>query len=484
MLYRLCKDTFTRHIESYGYVSSQLTHHDRVYDPAGAAFLEALDRTPRHFDDLVARVATSFIDAPLDELRTDLLAFLHDLEAQQFVVSGEDEAQLQVREPRFSYAMANPKTAVYNFRSSPDDRPYADTSEFFYQLFHQRPHIFSAQIELTNRCNEKCLHCYIPHEQKTQTLETALLEKVLHELAEMGTLGLTLSGGELFLHSDIEKILRWARQLDFSINILSNLTPLKPRHIALLQEINPSLIQTSLYSMDAAEHDHITQLKGSHAKTLAALHALIEVEIPVQISCPVMRTNLHSYRAVLEWAQRHRCKAQTDFIMMARTDFSTDNLAERITLAEQELLLKDILEVDIDYGGLLEEPRQPKSAAERAAEPVCGVAVDNICLAANGTFYPCSGWQGLAVGDARTQSVREVWETSPQLQQLRQITKGSFPGCLSCPEQDFCAMCLVRNFNESGGDLFKINPHFCQSAALNRKLVKEHYAQLGKADCF
>ncbi len=47
-----------------------------------------------------------------------------------FVVSGENEAQLRDRELRFSYTMANPKTAVYNFRSSPEDRRYADTGEF------------------------------------------------------------------------------------------------------------------------------------------------------------------------------------------------------------------------------------------------------------------------------------------------------------------------------------------------------------------
>ena len=60
MLYHLCKDAFARYIEGYGYISSQLTRHDCFYDPCGAAFLRVLDRTPRHFDDLVARVAVSF----------------------------------------------------------------------------------------------------------------------------------------------------------------------------------------------------------------------------------------------------------------------------------------------------------------------------------------------------------------------------------------------------------------------------------------
>ena len=454
---------------------SQLTRHDVVYDQAGACFLKAIDRTPRHFDEILDRVLANFVDAPSDLIRSDLSDFLRELEDHKFIVSGENEEYLACRDPRFSYSMENPRHAMRKWLRSNDEQRYTDTESFFHGIFRNSPRIFSAQIELTNRCNERCIHCYIPHEKKLATLETSVIEKVLYQLAEMGTLGLTLSGGEVFLHPDLDKILRLARQLDFSISILSNLTRLDINHIPLLKEVNPSLIQTSLYSMDSDEHDHITKLKGSHKKTLSAIELLIEHEVPVQISCPVMRTNLHAYRSVLEWAQRHSCKAQTDYIMMARTDFSTDNLAERITLEEQEVILRDIMEVDVDYSNLVAMPRKQKTLQERAIEPACGVGIDNICLSANGTFYPCSGWQGFPVGNAITQDVRDVWENSPQLQQLRQITKGAFPQCFSCAERDFCAICLVRNFNESGGDMLKVNPHFCNSAALNRKIAKEYY---------
>jgi hypothetical protein len=38
--------------------------------------------------------------------------------------------------------------------------------------------------------------------------------------------------------------------------------------------------------------------------------------------------------------------------------------------------------------------------------------------------------------------------------------------------------CLVRNFNESGGDYLKVAPHFCKAAHLNRKLVEEARAKM------
>lgn len=40
--------------------------------------------------------------------------------------------------------------------------------------------------------------------------------------------------------------------------------------------------------------------------------------------------------------------------------------------------------------------------------------------------------------------------------------------------QGACARCLVRNYNESGGDMFAVNHHFCEVAFLNKKIVEEY----------
>ena len=69
---------------------------------------------------------------------------------------------------------------------------------------------------------------------------------------------------------------------------------------------------------------------------------------------------------------------------------------------------------------------------------------------------------------------------SEKIKELRKITQASFPKCLKCEARNYCAMCLVRNFNESGGDMFKINEHFCKVAFLNKKVVEEYFAKQGK----
>mgnify|MGYP002626159661 CR=1 FL=1 len=125
-----------------------------------------------------------------------------------------------------------------------------------------------------------------------------------------------------------------------------------------------------------------------------------------------------------------------------------------------------------------------KTAEEKAfdierykKQPVCGVGYDNCCITANGDVYPCAGWQSMVIGNVYKQPLLEIWENSPKVKELRKLTRAAFPQCLECEAADFCAMCLVRNYNESGGDMLKINKHFCDVAFLNKRLVEEYFGK-------
>lgn len=472
--YRLARDTFVRSIGDFVHIYSQLTKHDCVFLATGGLFAKALSRNPKSFEELFSEIAAPFIPETTVELKPDLLEFLENLVADRYLVSGETEEECAAKDTHFSYS-ENPKTLfTYNAQQSTDDAVfYPDTQTVLNGEYRRHPHIHSCQIETTNRCNERCIHCYIPHELKNVTLPYEVIESVLEQLHEIGTLELTLSGGEFFCHPAAERILRKARELDFSISVLSNITLLTPRMIEVLKEVNPSVVQTSLYSVIPAEHDHITQLSGSCEKTKASIEALIKASIPVQISCPVMATNYRTYKEVLKYAHERNCKAQTDFVMMARYDFTTDNLAERLTTEQTRDLVRDIVHFDKDYLDMVGNPVPEPPYEEWSRKPYCGVGLDKLCIAADGIVYPCSGWQGMPCGNVREQPIKDIWECSPQLNKLRKLTKAAIAKCHDCEDRRFCAPCLVRNFNESGGDYLKPAKHFCDAARVTREVVEE-----------
>ena len=188
-----------------------------------------------------------------------------------------------------------------------------------------------------------------------------------------------------------------------------------------------------------------------------------------------MKANKDGYDKVMEYAKSLRMKSQTDYIMMAQADLDTSNLANRLSIEETEKVIRDIIAFDVDYkeNTLGQESISSIPIEEYAEMPLCGAGVNDLCVTVNGDVYPCSGWQDYVVGNIFKQPLKEIWENSPKLTVIRKVRQKDFPKCLTCEARDYCNMCLVRNYNESGGDMFKINQHFCDVAFLNKRLVEE-----------
>src|SRR3989454_4586002 len=79
----------------------------------------------------------------------------------------------------------------------------------------------SVQLDITYRCNERCVHCYLDHDDHGE-MTTAEIKHLLDQLAEAGVFILTLSGGEIFMRKDFFEILEYARKLTFCVKLKTN----------------------------------------------------------------------------------------------------------------------------------------------------------------------------------------------------------------------------------------------------------------------
>lgn len=484
MLVRQSKNSFIRSTERYGYVTNQLTQFDRVYNSTGADFLREITREGKDVEDMVNHLMTIYEGVSREELKDDFIQFIQDLAKHRFVYIGDTIEDIEKQDLDFSYAENNPKTLTNTYYQETDQKVGMNTTDYFLEEIQGKPQISSLQFELSSRCNERCIHCYIPNAKKDAGFDmpTEKVKSILDEFAEMGGIHVTLSGGEAFMHKDFIDIVKYCRDKDLKISILSNLIALKDEQIPHLKEANLSIVQTSLYAIRPEIHDAITKVKGSCEKTKSAINKLVDADIPVQISCPIMKTNMDDYVDVLNFAKEHQIRVETDYVMMARADLTTDNLDQRLSIEETEKVLRRIIENDANYRQktLQQIPKSEEMIIdfERFKEqPLCSVGYDNCCITANGDVYPCAGWQSYVLGNVYKQPLREIWEESDRVKQLRTIKESSFPKCLECEAYDFCARCLVRNFNEGNGDMFKISQAFCDEAFLLKKLVEEYHAK-------
>ena len=472
MLYKKRFDTFIRNYDDVCYICNKKNNHDMVVDKVGAIFLSALSRTPQSIEELFSKIVTQFVDVDNETLKDDITEFYVMLEEDGFIVSGRIEEEFETKDKRFSYTDIEPISIKNDFRPI-FKRSDINTKSFINEHFKRKPYLTTLQIELTNKCNERCVHCYIPHENKYIDIEDFLFYNILRQSEEIGLLTLILTGGEPMMHPHFIEYLRKTQEYDFEIKLLSNLTLLNNEIIKEMKTCRLSGVQVSLYSMKPEVHDSITMAKGSFYKTQNAILKLLENDIPLQISCVLMKQNKNDFVDVLNWANKHKINTTTDYLMMARYDHSTSNLDNRLSLNEVENIINTIIENDKDYQNqILNSDFNALSQRNDSEDTVCAVCTSTIGVAANGSVFPCVGWQNYILGNLKTESLQQIWQNSPKVNFLRKIRKKDFPECSKCENRMFCAMCMVRNANENKeGNPFKVNVHFCNVAALNKKLV-------------
>lgn len=474
MFYMLKNDVYIRNYDEFGYIMSAELFNDEVFDKSGSVFLNAISRQPQTLQEIAEKICIQFIDITVQDIIADVEEFLNKLVEDGYLTKGLTAEECYDKSGGFSYehiGIVTPKEDYSPQIIRAEDSSQSVLSEYFLE----KPHLNNFQIELTSKCNERCIHCYIPHKFKDTDIEPSLYYSVLDQLEELGVLHLALSGGECTAHPNFKEFLRAAKEKDFHVSILSNLLTIDDEMIQIMKEGNKVSVQTSLYSMIPAHHDEVTTVKGSFEKTRDNILKLIENDIPVQISCPTMNANKDDFADVLRWANKHKIRAFTDYAIMAQYNHDTANLANRLNIKQVKKVIEDILAYDKDYQQTVLTPdfeERMQTFNEDPEEPFCGVGISSCCMVANGNVYPCSGWQSYICGNLNEKSLKEIWLESDEMNYLRGLRKKDIPKCLNCKNRAFCTPCLSRFANESPtGNPLEIATHFCDVAAINRETV-------------
>lgn len=474
MFYMLKNDSFIRQYGEYGYITSTGLYNDQLFDESGWLFLSCIKREPQPIEILADQIASKFTGVTTEEIMPDVVQFYNALCEDGFLSKGLTADEAEQNSKGFSYSKISDITFKEDYTPK-NDRVQEESQNFLEEYFIENPTIVSFQIELTSKCNERCIHCYIPHKYKDTDIKPELFYSVLDQLKKMGTLSVALSGGEPMTHPYFVDFLKAAKDRDFKVTILSNLLLLNDKILETLKNGLMCSIQTSLYSMNPERHDLITTIPGSFEKTKNAILKLIENDIPVQISCPIMKANKNDYIEVAKWAHEHKIRAITDYAIMAQYNHDTENLVNRLSPEECRKEIEDILEIDLDYQNQILSKDFIKRCTiinEDPNEPFCGVGISSCCMVANGNVYPCSGWQSYVCGNLNEKTLKEIWEDSKEMIWLRNLRKGDIKECLNCENKAFCSPCLSRFANESKtGNPLEVAKHFCEVAKVNRQVV-------------
>ena len=296
----------------------------------------------------------------------------------------------------------------------------------------------SVQLDVTYRCNERCVHCYLDHNDYGE-MTTAEIKDLLDQLAAAGVFFLVFSGGEVFLRRDFFELLEHARSLLFSVKVKTNAIMIGEKEADRLAELGLHGVQVSVYSHRPEVHDRITKVPGSLERTLAGARLLRERGVNVIFANVLMGPNAADYPAVRSLALEMGAEYTVDPTITPMMDGQRGVLEWNIRQAELQKVMRDPALV-----GSVEDfcapPSGPLSEQDAYETLPCSAGHTACYVSPYGDVYPCVQFP-LPTGNVRKQKFIDIWLYSPQFQEVRSISMADLQGCSKCVHSGSCSRC-------------------------------------------
>jgi len=302
----------------------------------------------------------------------------------------------------------------------------------------------SVQLDLTYRCNERCVHCYLDHEDHGE-MTTAEIKHLLDEMADAGVFILTLSGGEIFLRKDFFEILEYARfERQFCVKLKTNALMIRGREAARIRDIGVESIQISIYSHKPEVHDAITLVPGSLRKSVEAGRFLKSQGLRVIFANVLMVQNLQDYKGVRALAEELGVECTLDPTITPMMDGDRSVLSLGIKQEALRQVFRDqALVGDVDEFCTIAAP-----ADENALSALPCSAGHTACyVSPYGDVFPCVQFPFLT-GNVRKERFLDIWRYSDRMNEVRSIRLRHLTTCTSCSHVGSCTRCPGLAFME------------------------------------
>lgn len=158
-----------------------------------------------------------------------------------------------------------------------------------YEIAVKNGVMINATMELLTDCNLRCKHCYIETRQKRISFEEA--KRILDILQQEGTINLTFTGGEVFLHPEFREIYTYAKKQGYIIEIKTNGLLIDKNWADLFCELPPDEISISVYGLNNEDYSSFSGDAHGFDKLIAALDLLSERNLNFGIHVICNRSN-------------------------------------------------------------------------------------------------------------------------------------------------------------------------------------------------
>lgn len=300
-------------------------------------------------------------------------------------------------------------------------------------------------IEVTHRCNNKCVHCFnnlpLNHkEARRKELTYADYCRILDQIAELGCLWLLFTGGEIFVRKDFLDIYTYAKQKGFLVTLFTNGTLITSETADYLAQWRPFNIEITLYGRTQETYEQVTGVSGSYDRCMAGIRLLVERKLPLKLKTMAIASNKHEFWDMKRFVEDELgLQFKFDALLNPRCDCSQGPLDVRLSPEEVvKLELQDPKLVEEWRNLLKTNSNSSAMARDHKAIWQCGSGLNTFGIDPFGMLRMCILFQNDGY-DLVKGNFKEGWDHF--LYKLRQKQVSRVTKCINCAIRDMCGKC-------------------------------------------
>ncbi len=324
----------------------------------------------------------------------------------------------------------------------------------------------SAEIELTERCNNNCVHCYInlaanDEEAKKRELSFREIRDLVDETVQMGCLWWLITGGEPLLREDFADIYLYLKKKGLLTSVFTNATLITPELVSLFKKYPPRELEITVYGITEKTYERITRTPGSFEAFRRGINLLQKENVPFTLKAMALRSNMGELEAIKDFCKpisRGHFRFDPFLHLRLRSDGKRNRQIRNERLSPDEIVAIELGDEERKKG-LLKQVCEEKKIG-REAVPFddnnqlfyCGAGRTSFTIDSYGYFKLCSSLSHPdCVYDLKKGSLREAWEKFvPQVRAMRTEDEECRKRCLSCPLINLCMWCPATTYLECG----------------------------------
>ena len=347
----------------------------------------------------------------------------------------------------------SPEKIVYDIK--PEDLR-CSTINLNQDRMHKAPH--SILFMLTNKCVTSCKYCYADKYTPYEELSTDRILELIEEARSLNVANIDVIGGEVFCRKDWNIIIKALVDAGMMPNYLSTKFPITPRIAKMLHETGyNNVVQISL---DTLNENNLSKIIGTMPgyvkKVQQGIDCLQEYDFKIQIDTILTKYNCtkEEMKALYDYARTIKNFVYWEVRVPGASIYSRQTFHEVKASRKQidevySYLRKEILSASEVKMVMNEDELDDKYRGVKCTEGffragTCGSLSKYLFVLPDGKVGFCERtyWHPkFIVGDLRTQSIAEVWQSDKAKELFvwkKSFYEGSNSICVSCKVFDFC----------------------------------------------